>query len=82
MKINEILKSNYIKLTNIKYYIDLKEAHIMSEDNILFIFDLSENIHNQINKIMIIKTEQKEIIENKPIYIDLRINDKIFYCEK
>jgi hypothetical protein len=46
----------------------------------LFLFDLSYNIEEQIEKLAIYEKERGNIYEKKYIYVDVRIPEKLFLC--
>lgn len=63
------------------YYLPIeKELIIENGIGTLFIFDLSENISNQIEKIAVYMKESEDITQKKYIYIDVRIPQKLFLC--
>lgn len=65
---------------NIKYYITEKELIVMHTSGGFFLFDLSSNIQQQIEKLAIYEKEEWNIQEKRYIYIDLRIPEKLFLC--
>jgi len=80
----EQLKSNilWIKIKSITYFEKERELHIDLENNLKLIFDIDSDTEEQIEKIAIYNKEQKNI--SKPIdlyYIDLRVPNKLYYCE-
>lgn len=81
---NEYMKENFIniKINSLIYYEIEREIHIITDNNTIIIFDLDWDIKNQIKKLAIFSKEQLDIIKNPIIYIDLRINNKIFYCNE
>lgn len=76
------IKENIINLNikEIKYYLVEREVHIETESNTTIIFDLSYDTKQQIEKLAVFNKEYLDIIKNKFVYIDLRVNNKIFYC--
>jgi hypothetical protein len=44
----------------------------------MFIFSLEENIDKQLKKIIVYSKEKDKLL--KYVYIDLRVEDKIFLC--
>ncbi len=86
-KINNIinkLEENIInlKIKELNYYEKEREVHIKIENDNILIFSIDDDIEymSQIEKLVIFNKENLSIIENKFVYIDLRIKNKIFYC--
>lgn len=86
-KINNIinkLEENIInlKIKELNYYEKEREIHIKIENDNILIFSIDDDIEymSQIEKLVIFNKENLSIIENKFIYIDLRVKNKIFYC--
>lgn len=72
-----------IEVNKITYYEIEREAHFYINNDTIIIFDLNWDINKQIQAISIFSKENEYNIDiSKPwiVYIDLRINDKIFYC--
>lgn len=84
LKIVSTLTENIIsvKIKSITYYVIEREVHIKTDKDTIIIFDINSNIQEQIEKIAIFNKEQLDIEKNSIIYIDLRINNKVFYCTK
>lgn len=87
-KINTIIKKLEeniinIKIINLYYYENERELHIEIENWNKIIFSIDDDIEpmEQIEKLVIFNKDYSSIINNKIIYIDLRIKKKIFYCE-
>jgi len=87
-KINNIIKKLEeniinIKIVNLYYYENERELHIEIENwnNLIFSIDDDIDTMEQIEKLVIFNKDYSSIIDNKIIYIDLRIKKKIFYCE-
>lgn len=87
-KINNIitkLEENIvnIKILNLYYYENERELHIEIENWNKLIFSIDDDIDpmEQIEKLVIFNKDYSSIIDNKIVYIDLRIKKKIFYCE-
>ncbi|MDD3144864.1 MAG: hypothetical protein PHV23_02015 [Candidatus Gracilibacteria bacterium] len=87
-KINNIitkLEENIvnIKIVNLYYYENERELHIEIENGNRLIFSIDDDIDpmEQIEKLVIFNKDYSSIIDNKIVYIDLRIKKKIFYCE-
>lgn len=79
--IKKIKESNsFIMIKELKYYKKEQELHIITNDKITIIFDLQKDIISQVEKLNIFYKEKKNIKE-KIIYIDLRIDEKIIYCD-
>lgn len=78
------LKQKIPSLTykNYTYYKKESEFHIVTEKWTIIIFDLNKDINVQVKKLNIF-LNKKDIKKNKNaiIYIDLRVNQKIFYCD-
>lgn len=86
-KINNIiskLEENIIniKIKNLYYYDVERELHIEIENGNILIFSIDDDIEplEQIEKLVIFNKDYSSITDNKIIYIDLRIKNKIFYC--
>lgn len=69
-----------INIEKSKYYITEKELILSSQNGNLFVFDISGNLKDQIQKLAIFQKEQTDISEKKYIYIDVRIPQKLFLC--
>lgn len=69
-----------IKIDKLIYYVVEREFHIVTNKNTTIIFDLETDPKLQVEKLAIFNKEQLDIDKNELIYIDLRINNKIFYC--
>ena len=65
---------------NIKYFIVEKELLLMHSSGSIFIFDLSNSVEDQIEKLAVYEKEEWSIDEKKYIYIDVRIPEKLFLC--
>ncbi len=78
----DFMKNNFIsiKINKIVYYEVEREIHMTTDKNTILIFDLDGEIKNQIEKLAIFNKELLDINKIPLIYIDLRINNKIFYC--
>jgi len=66
-------------------YLAPPEKEVLIKDTLwtIFIFDLTQNIWEQIKKLSIYQTENAEwLIWNDDYYRDLRITGKIFVCKK
>lgn len=74
----------WLKVKDIYYYEREREVHFNINNDTKLIFDLNTNtLEEQITKIAIYNKEHKNLIStNSIIYIDLRVPNKIYYCEK
>lgn len=81
-KINDELKNNLITINikDIYYYILERELIIILDNDNKIIFDLHWDIDSQIKKLVIFNKEHFEVNKKKLVYIDLRIKNKIFFC--
>ena len=63
------------------YYLPV-ERELIIENSVgtLFIFDLSESISNQVEKIAVYMKESENINQKKYIYVDIRIPQRLFLC--
>jgi len=66
------------KIERIDFYINEKELHIKTKNNTIFIFSLDEDTNKQLKKLIVFSKEKDKIL--KYVYIDLRVEDKIFTC--
>ena len=62
------------------YFITENELLISDANENIYIFDLSWNIEEQIEKLAIFQREQENITQKKYIYIDVRVRWKLFLC--
>ncbi len=69
-----------IKLKEFKYYVVEREFHVKTDKNTILIFDLDWWFDEQINKLIVFSKDTLK--KTTPIYIDLRIDWKVFYCSK
>lgn len=69
-----------IKIKKLFYYEVWRELHITTEQDTTIIFDLDTDTKMQIEKLAIFNKEHLNIDKSNIVYIDLRINNKIFYC--
>lgn len=84
--INYIIESikntnSFINISKLNYYKKEQELHIITNDDIILIFDLQKDRITQVKKLNIFYKEKKNSIKTKIIYIDLRINGRIIYCD-
>ena len=62
------------------YFISEKEVLISNNLETVFIFDLTANIFEQVERLSIFQKEWGNISEKKYIYVDARIPQKLFIC--
>lgn len=72
--------NSFVTIKEIHYYKKEIEIHIIDNNGTVIIFDLSKDINIQIQKMNIFFKEYRNKIKLWILYIDLRINEKIFYC--
>ena len=73
---------NSISIWNIYYFVKEREVHIDVNNDLKLIFDLEANLDEQIMKIVVFVKEYINITKDDSInYIDLRIYNKVFFCE-
>lgn len=72
----------WIKINYISYYQIEREVHFSINNNLLLIFDLTQDLKKQVKNFIVFNTNNLKLIKDNIIYIDLRIDNKIFYCEK
>lgn len=77
------LKDNLLSasIKSIVYYPVEREVHLITNNDIILIFNLSELVDTQIEKLMIFNKEHFNLSKSWIIYIDLRIKNKVFYCD-
>ena len=63
-----------------KYYIQERELHILDSFDTIYIFDLSENIEHQIEKLSVYITELGNETTENMVYLDLRVPRGVFQC--
>jgi len=85
-KIKEILdkiikKNSFIKLSEITYFKKERELHIINENKTIIIFDLNKDINAQIEKLNVFYKEYFKKINSWIVYIDLRINERVIFCD-
>ncbi len=69
-----------VNIDEITYYKNERELHIRNQNNTLLIYDLESDINKQIEKTVVFDQEHYSLKKEWIIYIDFRINDKLFYC--
>jgi hypothetical protein len=85
LRIEEIIKlinekNSFVEINELNYYKKERELHIISKDWIVIIFDLNKPPKAQIEKLNIFYKKYLSKIKLWIVYIDLRINEKIYYC--
>lgn len=76
------LKENnsFVQVKELTYYLKEYEFHILTQDNITILFDLTKDIKPQVEKLDIFYKNYQNQIKAWITYIDLRIEDKLIYC--
>jgi len=69
-----------LDIDEIHYYLLSHELHITNEKWVRFLFDLNRDASIQLRKLNTFYTEYQNVIKKWLVYIDVRINEKIFYC--
>lgn len=69
------------KIQNIIYYQIEKEVHFELENGNLLLFTLEKDLKQQIKKTAIFHAEHREITDDWFIYLDMRVSNKVFYCD-
>jgi len=69
-----------IKIKTILYYVNEREVHLITDSGIRLIYNLIQNIDNQIKKTVILNKQYYKINKWWLVYIDFRVKDKIYYC--
>jgi len=82
LEVYDQLTINIIRLQiqDITYFPIERELMINIEGNTTLIFDLSKPILAQVKRLAIFDTENIKVDTPSILYIDLRINDRVFYC--
>lgn len=73
---------NTIKINDLDYFPKEKELHLNNESNTKYIFDLTQNLDEQVSKTKAYFDKYSKTIWAKIIYMDLRIMWKIYYCDE
>lgn len=73
-------KNVFVKIQEINYYKKESELHIATKDGTILIFDLNKEPQVQIEKLNIFYKKYVSKVKIWIIYIDFRVNEKIFYC--
>lgn len=84
-RILEIIKwinefNSFIEIKELNYYKKESELHITDKNWIIIIFDLNKEPKIQVEKLNIFYKKYLNKTKSWIIYIDLRINEKIYYC--
>ncbi len=69
------------KIKNILYFEIEKEVHFELENDNIIMFTLEKDLKQQIKKTAIFHTEHREITDDWLIYLDMRVSNKVFYCD-
>lgn len=69
-----------LKTKELDYYITERELHIIDSNWARIIFDLEWDLDKQVKRLSIFNKNYFDLTKIGMIYIDLRINNKIFYC--
>lgn len=75
-------RNSFVQINEINYYKKEAELHITTKENTIIIFDLNKEINIQIEKLNVFYKEYIKKIKLWIVYIDLRVNEKIYYCTK
>lgn len=72
----------WVKVKNMYYFQKEREVHFDINNDIKLIFDLNVEIDEQLKKLIVFSKEHKNLTKvNNINYIDLRIPNKVYYCE-
>lgn len=69
------------KIKNVLYYQTQKEVHFELENENIIIYTLEKDLKQQIKKTAIFHAEHREITDSSIVYLDMRVTNKIFYCD-
>ncbi len=69
------------KIKNVLYYEIEKEVHFELENDNIIMFTLEKDLKQQIKKTAIFHAEHREITDDGLIYLDMRVTNKVFYCD-
>lgn len=80
----EELSKNILWFNSAQIFYYIKEREVLIKDSlwIIYIFDLEQNINQQVRRLAIYDTESNSSNRELYSYIDLRISDKIFLCSR
>lgn len=81
--LSDSLRKNILWLTieNIQYDTTAEEVLIRVNNGLILMFDIEKNIIPQIKKLTVFSSEKTDILSSFAVYIDLRVDGKIFTCE-
>jgi len=85
VSLKKLLVNNipWVKISKIYYFEKEREVHFDINDNVKLIFDINAEGDEQMKKLVVFNKEHIDLTKtNSVYYIDLRIANKIFYCEK
>ncbi len=71
----------HLQVKELHYYREERELIIELEKWGDVIFDLTKNLSQQVEKLVIFNNEGGDITKRNLIYTDLRINNKVFFCD-
>ncbi len=72
----------WLKVKNIYYFVKEREVHFDINNDMKLIFDINTEIDEQLTKLIVFNKEHLGLLKTTTInYIDLRIPNKIYYCE-
>ncbi len=69
-----------LKINSILYYKTEKELHFIINNNTRLIFDITSDIDKSLKQLFVFNKEKINITRPWIIYLDNRINSKIFFC--
>lgn len=72
----------HLEIQGRKYYIKERELHILDTYDTLYIFDLTESLTDQIEKLSVYFTERGIDTSKEMTYIDMRVPRGIFQCSR
>ncbi len=84
IKLRDDIEQNilWLKIKNIYYFVKEREVHFDVNNDVKLIFDLNVEIDEQLKKLIVFNKEHLNLMKSTVInYIDLRVLNKIFYCE-
>jgi len=70
-----------LQVDSLHYYVTERELIIALASGGDIIFDLTKDLATQIEKVVIFHNEGWDITKRNLIYTDLRINNKVFFCD-
>jgi len=75
-----VQKYPLLDIQTVQYYTVSQELHIVNEKWVRFLFDLNRDLAVQLRKLNTFYTQYQSVIKKWLVYVDVRINEKIFYC--